>query len=331
MTELLKKVTSIFGPAGNEEKIKNTIKNIIKDNVDKTYTDKMGNLIAVKKGNGTGKKIMLAAHMDQIGLMITHIDKNGFLRFTNIGGVDYKILTGKTVTFADGTIGTIGQEKIDDIKELKMSKLYIDIGASNREEAEKTVSIGDPAVYTPNFTINNDRLISSYFDDRIGCYILIKLINNIKTSPHDLYFVFTVQEEVGARGAKTAAYHLNPDIGFAVDVTATGDTPEAHTMDVSLGEGTAIKIKDKSSITHPEIKNLLINTAQKNNIKYQLEVLEYGGTDAGNIHLSRGGVPSGTISVPCRYVHTPAEVIDFNDVNASINLLEKVLKNNISF
>ena len=324
MKDMIKNITSVFGPSGDEEKIREYIENEIKEYVDEVYTDNLGNLIAFKKGKKDAKKIMFAAHMDQIGLMITHIDDNGFLRFTNIGGVSYNFLVGTTVLFKDGTKGVIGVEKLDKITDLDMSKLYIDIGADNKEEAKEKVNIGDAAVYAPNYSENGNRVISNYHDDRIGCVVLIQAAKKITENIHDLYFVFTTQEEVGLRGAKTAAYSIEPDIGIAVDVTATGDTPEAHTMDVSLGKGTAIKIKDNSTITHPLVKNLLTKTAKSNSINYQFEVLEYGGTDAGSIHLSKGGVPSGTISIPTRYIHTPGEMVDLSDVKASIDLVSNL-------
>ncbi|HKL75579.1 MAG TPA: M42 family metallopeptidase [Halanaerobiales bacterium] len=326
MKKLIKEITSVFGPSGDEEKIRKYIKKQINNYVDNVYEDNLGNLIAVKKGKSNGKKIMFAAHMDQIALMITHIDEDGFLRFTNVGGVGHNFLPGTPIVFADGTIGTIGVEKLENINDLEMSKLYIDIGANNQQEAEKIVGIGDTAIYAPNFSENNNRVISNYHDDRIGCVVLIEAIKNIQDNNNELYFVFSTQEEVGLRGAKTAAYQIEPDIGIAVDVTATGDTPESHIMDVSLGEGAAIKIKDNSTITHPLVKDLLIKECKNNSINYQFEVLEFGGTDAGAIHLTKGGIPSGTISIPTRYVHTPTEMVDLSDVKASIELVTALSK-----
>ena len=326
MKKLIKEITSVFGPSGDEEKIRKYIKKQINNYVDNVYEDNLGNLIAVKKGKSNGKKIMFAAHMDQIALIITHIDEDGFLRFTNVGGVGHNFLPGTPIVFADGTIGTIGVEKLENINDLEMSKLYIDIGANNQQEAEKIVGIGDTAIYAPNFSENNNRVISNYHDDRIGCVVLIEAIKNIQDNNNELYFVFSTQEEVGLRGAKTAAYQIEPDIGIAVDVTATGDTPESHIMDVSLGEGAAIKIKDNSTITHPLVKDLLIKECKNNSINYQFEVLEFGGTDAGAIHLTKGGIPSGTISIPTRYVHTPTEMVDLSDVKASIELVTALSK-----
>lgn len=324
MKSLIKDITSVFGPSGDEAKIRNFIEDEIKDYVDEVYEDNLGNLIAVKNGNDNGKRLMFAAHMDQIGMMVTHIDDDGFIRFTNVGGLDYNFLPGTYVEFSDGTKGVIGVEKLDKITDLAMSKLYIDIGAESREEAEEKVDIGDMAIYAPNYSENGSRIASSYHDDRIGCAVLIQAIKEMDDNKHELFFVFTAQEEVGARGAKTAAYQLEPDLGIAVDVTATGDTPEAHTMDVSLGDGTAIKIKDSSTITHPMVKELLVEQCKEDSIEYQLEVLEYGGTDAGTIHLTKGGIPSGTISIPTRYIHSPGEMIDLSDVKASVELIKSV-------
>ncbi|MGM0410712.1 MAG: M42 family metallopeptidase [Bacillota bacterium] len=329
MKNLIKDITSIYGPSGDEKIIRDYIKEKVKDYVDEIYEDNLGNLITIKKGKDEGKKIMFAAHMDQIALMITHIDKNGFLRFTNVGGINPNYLVGNNIIFKDGTKGKIGVEKLDKISDLNMSKLYIDIGATNREEAEKIVKIGDMGIFAPNYSENNNRIISNYLDDRIGCVALIEALKAIDTNFHDLYFVFSAQEEVGTRGAKTAAYKIEPDVGIAVDVTATGDTPESHTMDVALGEGTAIKIKDSLSITHPMVKDYLINICEKNSINYQLEVLEAGGTDAGSIHLTKGGIPSGTISIPTRYIHSPGEMIDLEDLKNSIELIKNIANTKI--
>ncbi|MGM0420503.1 MAG: M42 family metallopeptidase [Bacillota bacterium] len=321
MLELLQKMTSGFGPAGQENFIRDIIKDEIKDHVDEMRVDKLGNLIAYKKGNGTGKKIMLAAHMDEIGIMITHIDDEGFLRFTTVGGVNPKNLVNRNFVFNDMLVGTVGVEKLDSYNDLKLDKLFLDIGAKNREEAKKQVSIGDVAVYQRNFNHNIDRVITNSLDDRAGCTVLISMLQELEQSEHDIYAVFTVQEEVGTKGAGPAAFGIEPDFALALDVTATGDTPEAHTMDVKLGEGAAIKVMDRGSIAHPGIKRLLADLAEKNNIAYQYEVLEFGATDARSIQLSRGGVPSGTISIPTRYIHSPAEMLDLKDLESCRDLV----------
>ncbi len=325
--QLLDQLLSTFGPSGNEERIGQFIEKEIETYVDEVRKDALGNLIALKRGKD--KKIMLAAHMDEIGLIITHIHKDGFLRFAKIGGVDVKIAVGQKVEFKDGTIGVISSEPIEDIKDLKIDRLFIDIGAKDREEALNKVSIGDVASFYGPLYIQNKRGISKAMDDRIGCYVLIEVLKNLKNNINDIYFVFTVQEEIGIRGAKTSAYGIHPDIGIAIDVTLTGDTPESKPMEVSLGKGPAIKIMDQSTICHPKVRKLLISTAKEHNIPYQIEVLDKGGTDAGAIHLTKSGVPSGVVSIPTRYIHTPGEMIDLQDVKSAIELITKLIEKGI--
>lgn len=326
-TLLLERLLNTFGPSGNEEKVRKLIKDEIQEYVDEIKLDSLGNLIAIKKGKG--KKIMLAAHMDEIGLIITHIDKNGFLRFSNIGGVSPSVSLGQKVEFRDGTIGIISSEHIDSLKDLKLEKLFIDIGAKDKEEAVNKISIGDVASFYGPLFISGNRAVSKAMDDRIGCFVLIEILKSIKDNKNDLYFVFTVQEELGLRGAKTSAFGIEPDLSIAVDVTSTGDTPESKTMEVSLGMGPAIKVMDKSIICHPKVKELLITTAKEQGIKYQLEVLEYGGTDAGAIHLTKSGIPSGVVSLPTRYIHSPGEMIDLSDIEDAIELIKKAIEKDI--
>ncbi|NMB11224.1 MAG: M42 family metallopeptidase [Firmicutes bacterium] len=326
MQDLIKRLVELYGPTGREEQVAQYISDVMEPLVDQIHTDAMGNLIAIKRGPADAKKIMLAAHMDEIGVIITDIDDDGFLRFSNIGGVSPFTLIGQRVRFADGTIGVFGQEKLDEIKDLKFSKMFIDIGATSRQEAETKVNIGDAGVYHREFTLQGQRVIAKSLDNRIGCAVLIETARRLQTSPHEIYFVFTSQEEVGLRGARTAAYSIDPDYGIAVDVTGTGDTPEAPRMAVSLGKGAAIKVKDRSVITHPKVKDLLVNTAKAKGISYQMEVLERGGTDAGSIHLTRSGVPTGAVSIPSRYIHTPSEMVDLGDVDDCVKLLVAALE-----
>lgn len=319
-SELLESMVTVFGPSSQEDYIRNFIKNEIKDHVDDIEVDNLGNLIARKKG--PGKKIMIAAHMDQIGMMIIDIDKNGFLRFTNVGGLSPSLLIGQKIVFSNGTVGLIASEPVKPSDDLKLENLFIDIGAKSKEDAEKLVNIGDICVYKEDFTENQDVIISPYLDDRVGCFIAVEAIKNITNPANDLYFVFTVQEEVGLRGAKTSAYSINPDIGISIDVTIAGDTPKAKRLPMKLHEGAAIKVKDGSLITSPFIKNKLIKLARDNNITYQMEILEGAGTDSGAIHLTRSGVPSGVISIPSRYVHSSVEMVSKEDVENSRKLLE---------
>ncbi|WP_026895058.1 M42 family metallopeptidase [Clostridiisalibacter paucivorans] len=326
---LLKNLTQIFSPSGYEDSIRDFIREEIKEYVDEIFIDKLGNLIARKKGNG--KKIMVAAHMDQIGMMITNIDNNGFLRFTGIGGVFPHHVIGQKVIFENKTVGIIEmEEKIENKDKLKLKDLYIDIGAKDKSEAMKTVNIGDTCVFHSEYHEDDNRVVTKALDDRIGCYILIKTIKDLIESPNDIYFTFTVQEELGLRGAKTSAFFIEPDLGISVDITGCGDTPNAELFAVKLDGGTAIKVKDNYLITHPKVKNLMVNIAKENEIKYQMEVLEYGGTDSGAIHTSKSGVPSGVISVPTRYSHTDHETVFKSDVNASLRLLMAILQKDVS-
>jgi len=328
MKDLIKELTETYGPSGNEELIRNVIENKMKGLVDEIKTDTLGNLICIKKGQGA--KVMLAAHMDEIGVVVNHIDKKGFLRFAAVGGVFPTYLLAHRVIFKNGIIGTFGKEEKGSTKgELKLEKMFIDIGAKDEKEASKYVHIGDVATYYRELDVLGSRFTAKAFDDRIGCAVLIETARKLKSSPNAVYFVFTVQEEVGLRGAKTSAYGIEPDIGIACDVTDTGDTPEAETMAVELGKGPCVKVKDRTIITPLKVKELMVSTAESKKIPYQLEILEWGGTDGGAIHLSRSGVPAGVISIPTRYVHTPSEVLDIGDVENAVRLFVEILKKNL--
>ncbi len=317
MKELIKSLVESFGPSGYEESVTTKIRELITEYVDEITMDALGNLIAHKKGNG--KKIMFSAHTDEIGIVATHVDDKGFIRFQSIGGLNILTLIGNRVRFSNGAIGVIGKEK-GELKDLSLDKLFIDIGADTKISAQEKVNVGDFGIIHREFCDLGRRVIAKSLDDRIGCAVLIEALKQSQNSPHDLYFVFSTQEEVGLRGARTSAYQINPDLGIALDVTLTGDTPEAPRMDIALGNGAGIKVKDSSLITHPKVKQLMIKLAKDKGIKYQLEVLERGGTDGGAIHLSRAGVPSGTISIPCRYVHSASEMVDMDDVQACVDL-----------
>lgn len=325
MVELVRKLTGTFGVSGNEEGIREIIENEIRANVDEIRVDPLGNLIAIKKG--TGKRIMVAAHMDQIGIMVTHIDKNGFIRFSNLGGVNPFMALAQRVRFQNGTVGILHYEKnMEDMKNLKLSKMFIDIGATSREEAETRISIGDTATFIGEAVMVGNSVSAVALDDRIGCAILIKTLQNLSSTDNEIYFVFTVQEELGTRGAGPAAFGLDPDLAIVVDVTATGDTPGAELMEVKHGGGPAIKIKDSRFISHPDVKRLIEDAAIKNNIPYQFEILLAGGSDGGPIHVTKSGIPTGAISIPCRYLHTPTEMIHLDDMKNAVTLLTACLQ-----
>lgn len=320
--ELLKQLTAVDSVSGSERAVRETIISLIREHCDEYTIDPMGNLIVHKKGSGV--KVMFAAHMDEIGIIATFIDDNGYIRFNSVGGLNKRNLVYSRVRFADGTIGVIGAEEEEFSKKPELRRLYIDIGASSRQEAEKHVMIGDTAAFVGETVVSENRVISKALDNRAGCYMLIRAIQEIKECKNDLYFVFTTQEEVGLRGAKTAAYTVDPQYAIAVDVTDTGDTPECPVMDVKLGRGAAIKVMDRSIMCDADVRTLMIETAKRNNINYQLEIMTDGGTDAGAVHLTRAGVKTGGISLPTRYVHSPSETADINDLQACVKLLTAV-------
>jgi endoglucanase len=324
MKSLIQKLVEIPGPSGYEMHIRAAIQEEIEPFISDVKIDPLGNLIARKGVADGGLKIMFAAHMDEIGIMAAHVDENGFIRFTNIGGVFPRNCIGGRVRFLNGTVGVIGIERTDNRSEVPpMEKMFIDIGVANHKDCP--VRVGDVAAFDRPFLDMGDRLVAKAMDDRIGVAVLIEVLRHLKKTPHQLHFVFSVQEEVGTRGAITAAYSLEPDLGLAVDVTLTGDTPKGVKMDVSLGKGPAIKVRDAGMLSDPRVVDWMVRVAQKSHIPYQFEVLEGSSTDARSIQIARAGVPSGCLSIPCRYVHTPSEMVDYSDVQNSVRLLLELL------
>jgi tetrahedral aminopeptidase len=320
---LLDTLTQTFGPSGYEEEIRAVIGTTIEPITDEVRTDPLGSLIGIRRGagmDGDRKKLLLAAHMDEIGLMVTHIEKNGFLRFTTIGGVRPVNCIGGRARFANGASGPIYVEYREDSSKLpEIQHLYIDVGATGRDDCP--VTVGSPGVFVGPLMQQSTRLISKTMDDRIGCYVLIEVLRRLKQPAYDVFFAFTTQEEITLSGARTSAYRINPDLAISIDVTTTGDLPKALPMEVSLGKGPAIKVKDSGMIAHPQVRALLIQAAADAGVPYQMEVLLGGSTDAAAMQLVRSGVPSGCLSLPCRYVHTPAEMVDTSDVEHAIELL----------
>lgn len=326
MKKLLQQLTETFAPSGYEDAIRKIVRAEIEPLADEVRVDALGNLIA-RKGRG-GKKIMIAAHMDEIGLIVNHVDERGFVRFTSIGGVFGKYLLSGRVRFLNGTQGLIGYDRHEKISEIPSAdKMFIDVGATSAKDCP--VRVGDVAAFDRPFQDLGQRVIAKSLDDRAGVLVAIETLRALKTTPHEVYFVFTTQEEVGTRGAGTAAYGLNPDIGIAVDVTPSGDTPDAFKLEVALGKGAAIKISDAGMLADPRLVHWMIGVAEKNRIAYQREVLTFGSTDARAIQASRSGVISGALSVPVRYVHSPSEMVDMGDIQNSVKLLTALLKSNV--
>jgi len=321
--EIIRKLTECYGPSGHESAVRELIMAELTGLRAELSVDALGNLLARRPAEGA-TRVMLAAHMDEIGVVVTHVDQKGFLRFGAVGGVRALPLLGGRVRFADGTIGVIGLEKLEDASRLPpLEKFYIDVGAADRESCK--VAVGDVGCFLRGCDEMGDRIVAKAMDDRIGCAVLLQVMRELRSSPHDLSFVFTVQEEVGLRGAVTSGYGVEPDVAVAVDVTYTGDTPEAAPMAVELGAGPAIKIKDGGMLTHVGVKEWLLATARSAGIPFQREVLVSGTTDASAIQTTRSGVPAGCVSIPTRYVHMPSEMVDYRDVQGAVKLLVAAL------
>ncbi len=326
MKDIIRQLVETTGPSGYENDVRAVVQKMLKGQVDSMKVDALGNLIT-RKGQKSkdGLTIMLSAHLDEIGIIATHIDARGFVRFTSVGGVYPRNAVGGRVRFLKtGQVGVIGMEPNKTATSVHgLEKMYIDMGASRR--ADVKVSVGDVAAFDRPFEDLGARLVSKAMDDRIGVAILVETMKQLKTTPHEVVGVFSTQEEVGIRGATTAAYGVNPDLGIALDVTLTGDTPNADTMEVALGNGPAIKVKDSGMISDPRVVAWMEAGAKRARLPYQLEVLSGGTTDARGIQMARGGVPVGCLSIPCRYVHTPSEMVDYGDVQNSVKLLLALL------
>jgi len=329
MKNLIQKLVEAFGPSGYETAVRDLVRAEVEGSAENVQVDALGNLLA-RKGSKTagGLRIMLAAHMDEIGLMATHIDEKGFVRFTTLGGVAPHTCLGGRVRFVSGIPGVIGGERLESADKVNsIEQLFIDVGATGRDDCP--VKVGDVAAFERPFIEVGSRLVAKSMDDRISVAVLIETLRQIKSSPHELVFTFTTQEEVGTRGATSSAYRIDPDLGISVDVTRVGDTPKSVRMEVSLGKGPAIKVRDSGMLADPRLVRCMVETAEKASIPYQMEVLDGGTTDARAMQLTRAGVPSGCISIPCRYIHSPSEMVDSNDVQNAVKLLVELLSNPI--
>lgn len=323
MLDTLKTVLNAYGPSGREDAVAQAIRQLLAGRVDSARVDVMGNLIVEKKGQAGGKTLMFSAHMDHIGLVVTDIEDTGYLRVTNVGGVSVDNMRNRHVVFGNGVHGVCVCQPTKG-ETAALQHLFIDIGAADKAEAETMVQLGDVAVYAPDcFPMGAHRVASPAMDDRCACALLAELLMQIDNPRNTVIGVFSTQEEVGTRGAATAAYQVNPDWGVGIDVTAWGDTPEVKLPAVKLGAGAAVKFMDRSMIATPCVRDALIAAAEKAGAAYQREVLPFGGTDGAAIQHARGGIPAGTLSIPCRYVHSACEVIDMRDMESALAILKE--------
>ncbi len=325
MKALIKQLVETDGPSGYEGPVRDLIRKEITPLADVMRVDALGNLIARKgKKKANGLRIMLSAHMDEIGLMVAHVDENGFARVSGLGTAPPQTLIGGRVRFLNSVQGVIGAERQENGGKLaELSKIYIDTGAASREESP--VRAGDVAVFERPFLDFGRRLAGKAMDNRAGVAVMIEVMRRLGETPHELVFVFTTQKEVGDRGAAVAAYGIEPQLAISVHVAPCGDTPKARPAEIALGKGPAIKVRDGSMISDPRVVRWMTETAENAKIGYQLEIFEDSTNEASAIQVSRGGVPVGGISVPCRYLHTPSEMIEFSDALNCVALLIELL------
>lgn len=339
---MFKDLTDAKGVPGNEKEPRDVMEKYIKPYADEVFTDNLGSLIAKKTGDANGPKIMVAGHLDEVGFMITRIDDKGFLYFQTVGGWWGQVMLAQRVTIMTNKgdlTGIIGSQPPHVLspearkKPVEIKDMFIDIGASSREEAlEFGVKPGDSVVPYFEFTQmkNEKMLLAKAWDNRIGCAIAIEVLKQLKDTDHPniVYGVGTIQEEVGLRGAKTSTHAIKPDIGFGVDVGIAGDMPGVSDKDADskLGEGPQIILYDASMVSHKGVRDFIVATADEHNIPYQYATMAGGGTDSGSIHLTANGVPSLSITVATRYIHSHAAILHRDDFDHTVKLIVEAIK-----
>jgi len=343
---LQQKLSSLIGVSGYEDDVRNFIIGEIeqKELADRAWIDPLGNVLAIKEGEVGDNRILLDAHIDEIGFMISHIEKRGFLRFVPIGGWDKRILLGQSTILKSGSEeffhGIIGSKPPhltsaeERKKVLEISDMYIDIGLNSKEEVLKNnINIGTVGtLFSPFVEFPNGMVRGKAFDDRTGCNVILQIMMLLKEKYHlkdTVLFNFAVQEEIGGQGALTGAYNLKPTKALAIENTTAADVPGINDSEIPayLGKGPAITIADKSIISNPKINERLVKNAELDKIPYQFKKPRYGGTDAAKIQITRVGVPSSVVSVPCRYIHSPTSLLKLEDIYNTIRLIEAFLIN----
>ena len=337
--ELLRKLSNAFGPPGAEEEPREILRAELEDVADEVRVDKLGNIFFHHRGEKGYPTVMLAAHMDEVAFLTTYIEEKGFLRFHTLGGIPERIMPGQRIIFRGrkrplkGIVGTKPPHIMTEEERKKpasMDTLFIDVGAESREAAEeKGCHIGMTGVFDVEFAELGDGYIrGKAFDDRAGCAVMVHAFKRLVGSPCNIVAVGTVQEEVGLRGARTAAWQAEPDYALALEGTFAADVPGSrpHQMSAKLRAGPVVTIADRSVITHPKVLETLIEAAEEEDIPYQFKKIPRGGTDAGAIHLTKAGIPSGTLATPCRYIHGPAAIAHIEDLDNTTLLVEAFVR-----
>jgi len=338
---LLQELCDARGVSGDEGDVREVLLRAVEPYVDEHLVDALGNLLCLRRARTTERiawpqKVMVAAHMDEIGLVVTGINTDGTLRFGKVGGIDDRVLASRTVLVGkDRVPGVIGTPPIhltsatDRNKAVEADKLVIDIGATSKEAAERAINLGDYATFRISYETLDDGGLRSVkgkaFDDRAGCAVLAALLD--EDYAFDLWAAFTAQEEVGLRGARVGAHRVAPDVAFALEGTICDDLPKDEDVSpvTEVGKGPAITFMDRSVISDARLVRLLVRTAQEKGIPYQFKRAVAGGTDSGAIHLTREGVPAATVAVPVRYIHAPAGILSLNDLDHTVQLLKAAL------
>ena len=330
---LIEKLCNAYGVSGDEGDVRNIIKEEVKSFADNITTDRLGNLIVLKKGKDHSRKVMICAHMDEVGFIISGFTDKGYLKFKNVGGIDTRVILGKRVVFKNGIKGIIGikavhllsQSELDTVPKVK--DLYIDIGVTSKEEAQKHISIGDYATFDTKYEkIGETRIKAKAIDDRAGCAVLLEILKH--NQQYDLYACFTTQEEVGLRGSAVCAESIAPDAALVLESTTCSDVfkTEPGQEVTTCGGGVALSFMDGRTITNKYYLDALISMAENNSVPYQLKRTIAGGNDAGSIHLAAGGIDCASVSVPCRYLHSPVGVADINDIEAMLKFALTYIK-----
>ncbi len=331
---ILRELSDAIGVSGNEDDVRGLIVDAVRDHVDQLEVDAMGNVLALKRGSGQDPlRVMLAAHMDEIGLMVIGHDDDGLLKVRSVGGIDGRLLPGTLFAVGpDRLPGVIGVKPIHLLesgeaeKAPKIEDLVIDIGAKDKDEAQKLAPLGTYATFATRFRELEEVVSGKAFDDRAGCAVLVELLRG-EPFAFDLHAAFTVQEEVGLRGARVAAFAIDPDCAFALEGTIADEIPKEKDVSptTEIGKGPAITVMDRSFIADRRLVRLLIDTAEEQGVPYQIKQPGMGGTDAGAIHLAREGVPSATVAVPSRYIHSPVALMSLDDFDNTVRLMRESL------
>jgi putative aminopeptidase FrvX len=337
--KLLASLSNAFGPPGNEEEVRAILRSELESYADDIRTDRLGNIFFIHRGENGYPKVMLAAHMDEVAFIVTFIDEAGFLRFHTLGGILSQVMPGQPILLrgtkgeVKGIIGTKPPHIMTEDerkKPVKIEELFIDVGAESlREAKDKGIEIGTTGVFDVEFTeLEKGYMRGKAFDDRMGCAVLVQVFKALKDSPYNITAVGTIQEEMGLRGARTAAWQADPDYALALEGTFAADVPGSSSDKVSsrLKSGPVVTFLDRTVITHPTVLKTLITAGKEKAIPFQFKQVPFGGTDAGAIHLVKAGVPSGTVAVPCRYIHGPASITHIDDFRNTVALVTEFVK-----